>query len=160
MPKHIVSGLKYLTAVELRKRGLCQREIAQELEMDRSTVSHYLNGRNLSWNSIEIAQVITELCPRDFLLLTNSLVKDTEKTRTIVNICQTTHYQAVVKETCIGCGMCVDLCLMKAVILDDLKAQIDSNWCCGCLICMERCPTKSIEILEVNNDRKHERSPG
>lgn len=158
MPKHIISGLKYLTAVELRRKGYCQREIAQELGMDRSTVSHYLNGRNLSWNSIEVAKSITELCPKDFLLLTNSLLKDNEKTRTIVNICKSKCFETSIKDTCIGCGLCVDLCLMEAIIIDDLKAQIDSNWCCGCLICVERCPTKSIEILEVNNDCKHERS--
>ena len=35
MPKHIISGLKYLTAVELRKKGHNQREIAEELDMDR-----------------------------------------------------------------------------------------------------------------------------
>ncbi|TMS40906.1 MAG: helix-turn-helix domain-containing protein, partial [Methanobacterium sp.] len=59
MPKHIVSGLKYLTAVELIREGLSQKEVAKILEMDRSTVSHYLNGRNLSWNSIEVAEIIT-----------------------------------------------------------------------------------------------------
>lgn len=157
MPKHIISGLKYLTAVELRKEGYCQREIAQELGMDRSTVSHYLNGRNLSWNSIEVAQTITELCPKDFLKLTDSLLKDNEKTRTIVKICKNKCFESTINDTCIGCGLCVDLCLMRAINIENLKAQIDSNWCCGCLICSERCPTKSIEILEVNNDCKHER---
>ncbi len=40
--------------------------IADELDIDRSTVSHYLNGRNLSWNSIEVAKTITNMCPKDF----------------------------------------------------------------------------------------------
>ena len=75
MPKHIISGLKYLAAVELRKKGHNQREIAEELEMDRSTVSHYLNGRNVSWNSIEIAEVIRNSCPKDFLTLTYALLR-------------------------------------------------------------------------------------
>ncbi len=44
MPKHIISGLKYLTAVELIREGYSQKEVANILEMDRSTVSHYLNG--------------------------------------------------------------------------------------------------------------------
>ena len=55
------------------------------------------------------------------------------------------------KEKCIACGICVDTCLMKAIVLENLKARIDSDWCCGCLICRDNCPTNSIEILEVEN---------
>ncbi len=123
MPKHIISGLKYLTAVEFRRKGYCQQEIAQELDMDKSTVSHYLNGRNLSWNSIEIAQKITELCPKDFLLLAYALAS--EKTRIVVKTCKRKYKE--IKESCIGCGLCVDICLMDAIVLNDLKAQIDSR---------------------------------
>jgi 4Fe-4S ferredoxin len=150
MPKHIVSGLKYLTAVELIREGYSQKEVAKILDMDRSTVSHYLNGRNLSWNSIEIAEKITEFCPKDFLILTYALMQ--EKARIVVKTCSNSEYEGIVKESCIGCGLCVDVCLMKAIVLNDLKAQIDSDWCCGCLICGESCPTNSIEILEVKND--------
>ncbi len=48
MPKHIASGLKYLAAVKLKEQGESQQAIANELGIDRSTVSHYLNGSNLS----------------------------------------------------------------------------------------------------------------
>jgi len=149
MPKHIVSGLKYLTAVNLRKQGQTQREIATALDMDRSTVSHYLNGRNLSWNSIEVAETITHLCPKDFLLLTYALIKDSEMTRIIIQTCQDTAYTGIINNSCIGCGLCVDSCLMKAIVVNDLKAQIEAEWCCGCHICVEMCPTNSIEIKEV-----------
>lgn len=149
MPKHIVSGLKYIAAVNLRKQGQTQREIAQALDMDRSTVSHYLNGRNLSWNSIEVAEIITDLCPKDFLVLTYALLKDKDRTRTIITTCQDFNFEGSIKNSCIGCGLCVDTCLMKAIVLNDLKAHIDSEWCCGCLICVEMCPTNSIEIKEV-----------
>ena len=59
MPKHIASGLKYLAAVKLKDAGESHQAIAEELGVDRSTISHYLNGRNLSWNSIEVARTIT-----------------------------------------------------------------------------------------------------
>lgn len=150
MPKHIVSGLKYITAVKLRKQGLTQIEIANKLGMDRSTVSHYLNGRNLSWNSIEVAETITQLCPKDFLILTYALIGDLEKTRIIIQTCSNRKYQTVILNSCIGCGLCIDTCLMKAIVLNDLKAQIESELCCGCLICEEMCPTNSIKIKEVD----------
>jgi 4Fe-4S ferredoxin len=151
MPKHIVSGLKYLTAVELIREGLSQKEVAKILEMDRSTVSHYLNGRNLSWNSIEVAEIITKFCPKDFLTLTYALIEDSEKTRIIVKTCSKKSYKATIEESCIGCGLCVDTCLLNAIVLDDLKARIDSDWCNGCNMCRDVCPTDSIKILEVNN---------
>lgn len=158
MPKHIASGLKYLAAIELKKNGFNQQKIANELEIDRSTVSHYLNGRNLSWNSIDVAKTITNMCPKDFLIMTQTLFKDEEKTRKIVLTCKKQEFKGEVTDSCIGCGLCVDLCLMKAVNLDSLKANINSISCCGCLFCEEGCPTKSIKILEVNNDREYERS--
>jgi len=151
MPKHIVSGLKYLTAVELIREGLSQKEVAKILEMDRSTVSHYLNGRNLSWNSIEVAEIITKFCPKDFLTLTYALVNDSEKTRIIVKTCSKKSYETNIQDSCIGCGLCVDTCLLNAIVLDDLKAHIDSDRCNGCNMCRDVCPTNSIKILEVNN---------
>ncbi|MDZ4170546.1 MAG: helix-turn-helix domain-containing protein [Methanobacteriaceae archaeon] len=149
MPKHIVSGLKYIAAVNLRKQGQTQREIAEALDMDRSTVSHYLNGRNLSWNSIEVAEMVTNFCPKDFLVLTHALLNDTERTRTIIQTCTDSKFKGAIRNSCIGCGLCVDTCLMKAIVLNDLKAHINCEWCCGCLICVEMCPTNSIEIKEV-----------
>jgi 4Fe-4S ferredoxin len=149
MPKHIISGLKYLAVVELRKKGHSQMEIASELDMDRSTISHYLNGRNISENSIEIADVIRNLCPKDFLALTYALLKDVDKTRIIITTCTNREYQGQVKNSCIGCGLCRDSCLMNAIVLDDLQAKIDFHWCNGCLVCGEICPTNSIIIKEV-----------
>ena len=78
MPKHIASGLKYLAAVKLKEVGKTHQEIANELSVDRSTISHYLNGSNLSWNSIEVARTITELSPRDFLTMVFAIIKEPE----------------------------------------------------------------------------------
>jgi 4Fe-4S ferredoxin len=174
MPKHIASGLKYLATVELKRKGFNQQKIANELDMDRSTVSHYLNGRNLSLESIDVAKTITQLEPKDFLILTQSLFKNDKKYKNdknnkntnkdgdivqkIVSICKNGNFKAEVLDSCIGCGLCVDLCLMKAISLKSLKANINSIKCCGCLLCKEGCPTNSIKILEENNDREYERS--
>ena len=92
MPKHIVSGLKYLESVELRKRGLSQKEISSQIGVDRSTISHYLNGRNISMDSIELAKTILELSPKDFILITKVLFGDYKEIRQIVTIFNMNHY--------------------------------------------------------------------
>lgn len=148
MPKHIASGLKYLAAVELVRDGYSQKEISNKLNMDRSTLSHYLHGRNLSLSSIEIAELIKGFNPKDFLVLTDALIDDKEATKTIIKTVLNKKYQIDVNDTCIGCGVCVETCLIDAIVLDNLKAQIDPDLCCGCLMCEENCPTNSIKIKE------------
>ena len=152
MPKHIASGLKYLAAVRLKDAGYNQQEIAHELKVDRSTVSHYLNGRNLSWNSIDVARTIVELSPRDFLKMTEAIFDEPEQSRKIVNICQERNFEVIIEDSCIGCGLCVNACTMKAIKLESLKAHADSIQCCGCKLCSDECPTDSIKILEIKND--------
>lgn len=148
MPKHIASGLKYLAALELVRDGYSQKEISKMLNVNKSTLSHYLNGRNISLGSIEIAEIIREFSPRDFLIFTDAIIEDKEATKTIVKTCLVGKYSVEVNDSCIGCGICVDTCLMDAILLDDLKAQVDSDLCCGCQLCAENCPTNSINILE------------
>ena len=115
MPKHIASGIKYLAACELRKDGLSQQEISQKLGIDRSTVSHYLNGRNISLDSIEVAKTILDFNPKDLLLMFNILFSnDLEIIRQLVLIFGLSHYETSVGDECIGCGLCVDLCIMNA----------------------------------------------
>lgn len=147
MPKHIVSGLKYLATLELKKHGYNQNQIAQELNMNRSTVSHYLNGRNITPTSIDFAQKLTEINTRDFITLTNELTQDPEQTKKLVLILKQTKTKANIKDSCIACGMCVSLCPMKSIKIENLKAQINSKTCCGCLECQEACPTQSIKII-------------
>jgi 4Fe-4S ferredoxin len=78
-----------------------------------------------------------------------TLLKDKNQTRTIIKICSSNEFKTNVKSSCIACGICVDVCMTNAVVLDDLKAKINDDFCCGCLICGEMCPTNSINITEV-----------
>ena len=102
-------------------------------------------------DSIELAKAILELSPKDFILIAKVLFGDYKEIRQIVTIFNMNHYDPQINDGCIGCGLCVDLCEMKAINLDSLKAKINPRYCCGCLMCVESCPTKSIEILEVKN---------
>ena len=66
-----------------------------------------------------------------------------------MNICRNNDYNATIEDSCIGCGLCVSVCLMKAIRLESLKAHADSMQCCGCQLCTDECPTNSIKILEI-----------
>ena len=65
------------------------------------------------------------------------------------SICNDREFEAVVADSCIGCGLCVSMCSMKAIKLESLKAHVDSIQCCGCQLCKDECPTNSIKILEI-----------
>ncbi len=148
MPKHILSGLKYLAVIELRKLAFSTYDVAEILKMDRSTVSHYIHDRNLSSNSIEVAKVILDLCPQDSFKMIYSLCQDKHLTFTILKYCLN-NPKITIKNTCIGCGVCVDACIMDALEIINLNSKVNLDFCCGCLLCSENCPTNSIEILEV-----------
>lgn len=48
------------------------------------------------------------------------------------------------KDTCIGCGACVDTCPVSALSLVDDKAQCDESVCIDCGACIAVCPTSAI----------------
>ncbi len=146
MPKHIASGLRYLATTKLRKQGFSQQEIANKLNINRSTISHYLNGRNTSKDSIEFAKLIVELNTEDFLLIIQKLFKDLDKIRIYTSIFKNKKSKGDVNDSCIGCGLCVDLCITQAISLNSLKAEINSMYCCGCRVCEKACPTDAIKV--------------
>ncbi|NHJ48108.1 MAG: 4Fe-4S dicluster domain-containing protein [Asgard group archaeon] len=52
-----------------------------------------------------------------------------------------------VKENCVGCGSCLDVCFVAAISMKDERAFIDQNLCRGCGRCVEVCPNGTIEII-------------
>lgn len=50
-----------------------------------------------------------------------------------------------VKETCVSCGTCLDVCPTNAIYEGDLYFEIDEDACIECGACRETCPTASIE---------------
>ena len=146
MPKHIASGLRYLATIKLRKQGFSQQEIANKLNINRSTISHYLNGRNTSKDSIEFAKLIVELDTKDFWLIIQKLFKDLDKIRIYTSIFKNEKFKGEINDSCIGCGLCVDLCITQAISLNSLKAEINSMYCCGCRVCEKACPTDAIKV--------------
>ena len=47
------------------------------------------------------------------------------------------------KAKCTGCGLCVDICPVKAIKVENAKAVIDDN-CVECSACLSQCPQEAI----------------
>ena len=58
-------------------------------------------------------------------------------------------------ELCNGCGICVDTCPTRALLLQNGKACIDLSLCEGCEVCIESCPQGALvsqEAVPVESD--------
>jgi ferredoxin len=52
-------------------------------------------------------------------------------------------------EKCLGCGVCMDTCSLKAITIPAGKAEIDSKICNACGECALVCPTEAIVCMDA-----------
>lgn len=50
------------------------------------------------------------------------------------------------KNSCTGCGACVDTCPVEAISMQDGKAQVDADTCVDCGACVGECPVEAITM--------------
>lgn len=50
------------------------------------------------------------------------------------------------KESCVGCGTCVDACPEAAIEMEEEFPKIDEGRCNECATCVEACPTQSLIV--------------
>ena len=50
-------------------------------------------------------------------------------------------------EKCTGCGICVDVCPLGAIEVNQ-QAVINTDICSGCGVCVSQCPNEAIIIVQ------------
>lgn len=63
------------------------------------------------------------------------------------------NYSAGVDGNCTACGICVDICQMEAIKIDD-TAQVIKDRCIGCGLCVPICPSASIQLLQKDAEKR------
>lgn len=85
-------------------------------------------------------------CPKNIIDLVNAdasyavSCKSHDKGKKVRAVCDT---------GCIGCGLCVKVCLAEAISVNESLALIDSDKCANCGMCAEKCPQKIIKFVSV-----------
>lgn len=51
-------------------------------------------------------------------------------------------------DKCTGCGLCVDVCPVEAITLENDKAKVDPDKCTDCGQCVDECPNEAISLPE------------
>ncbi|MEA3266923.1 MAG: 4Fe-4S binding protein, partial [Candidatus Fermentibacteria bacterium] len=82
-----------------------------------------------------------EACPKDIIVLW-------PVTRKVVVACSSKDKGGIARKACsvacIGCGKCVKVCPVDAIIMDGFLARINPDKCINCGLCASECPTGAI----------------
>jgi len=65
----------------------------------------------------------------------------------------TSYIARVDAESCTGCEVCVDICPMEAIEMNDEIARIDDSKCIGCGLCAYHCAAESL-VMERTGQRE------
>ncbi|HIQ39028.1 MAG TPA: 4Fe-4S dicluster domain-containing protein [Methanothermococcus okinawensis] len=155
MPEHILSGIKAIVAMKLRREGKLQKEIAEYLNTNRTEISHYLQGRHPSKKVLKVSEEILKLPPKYAVMIINSLSDDKEITSRIIKVLYNARVE-VEKDKCIFCGECLE-CPYKAIEMDSSgTVVVNNNRCRICGRCISLCPTTALKLVFLNNNKMGE----
>jgi ferredoxin len=60
----------------------------------------------------------------------------------------------IIKNKCIKCGLCIDICPVKNISSSNGYPVFDGKKCQLCMKCISYCPSKSIKSFFVNKTYK------
>jgi len=57
------------------------------------------------------------------------------------------------KDSCISCGLCVDICPTKTISMQGQRPKWDKKTCVQCTACINRCPVRAIEYGKISETK-------
>lgn len=137
---HIPIPIEKNNAIILNKAKNKVKQIALKIQLER-------NSKFRKWITL-IAQLFMK--PMYYMIKNASYKSITEKakepittSKTLEEVIHLTDRSITVNNQCIGCGLCVNVCPVKNIILEN-KRPIWLNRCEMCFACHEWCPQKAI----------------
>jgi len=68
-------------------------------------------------------------------------------------------YILINKEKCIGCGICVETCVIGALKLHPKRnTPLICDHCSGKPLCVQKCPTKALTYIETERQQPKSRN--
>jgi len=64
------------------------------------------------------------------------------------------------KNTCVSCGLCIDICPTKTIFLRGKTPRWNKNTCVQCTACINRCPERAIEYGNISETQGRYCHPG
>ena len=63
------------------------------------------------------------------------------------SVAHANYYSEIDPDECVGCGVCVDRCQVKAVSMENGRASVDRRRCIGCGLCTTKCPSGAARLI-------------
>jgi Na+-translocating ferredoxin:NAD+ oxidoreductase subunit B len=82
-------------------------------------------------------------CPKCGSVMTRQGLNPSESGN-LKSVAKKSGVPSVHQDLCIGCGKCVSVCPVGAIIMKGGKAVINEDLCTGCGRCISVCPVKAI----------------
>ena len=68
------------------------------------------------------------------------------------SVAHANYYAVIDRDECLGCGICVERCQVKAISEKDGAAVVDRESCIGCGLCVTGCPSDVAELHRKPDD--------
>lgn len=62
------------------------------------------------------------------------------------SVARANYYAQIDTGECTGCGVCVERCQVRAIILEEDVAAVARDKCIGCGLCVSGCPVKAVSL--------------
>ena len=183
----VIDNFKYFTvatcACRLRKNldptfgtKYCEHETSNCLHFDLLGKYKIQNGIGREITKEETLEILKKAADAG---LVHGVSNTMEKMDTICNCCsccclfleklaqfpeivghqRSNYIRDIDNEKCIGCGLCVKRCPMKALELEDKKVVFKPDLCIGCGVCVHKCPEEAIFLIKRDEEQTFPKDP-